>query len=133
MAHHQQALEYDLMVRTHFTLDDLGRSLSWRALFSFISGLDKTSLLWQQMHQDRQDEALWESPAVLPQLVALLVDELRSMQYIYIASHSKHAVKQPEPIPRPGIKQKKADVKRFGSKPVTKQEFETFWSSRKED
>lgn len=132
VARYSLALEYDLMTKTAYTLDDLGRSLTWRALFSFVCGLDKTSLLWQQMNGDKKEEALWEKQALIPQLLALLIDEVRNMQYIYASSHSKKPIKQPEPIPRPHIK-KNSDTKHYGSKPVTKQQFEKFWSTRKEE
>lgn len=50
MADHGDALEYDLMTRAHATLDDVPKRIPWRALRSFVAGLDVTSRLFAELH-----------------------------------------------------------------------------------
>lgn len=127
---YQTQLEYDLMCRTRFTLDDLGRGLTWRALFSFVMHLDSQSCTWKAMHKDKMTSSLWESPRIVPQLLATLVDELRRMEYLYASSKSKHKLKEPMPIERPGVK---TDKKKLGQEPISVKDFDKWWNGEGEE
>lgn len=123
---HTSELEYDLMCSTTYTLDDLGRRLSWRAFASFVRHLDADSATWQAVNKHKSDEAMWQDVKVLPMLTALLIDEVRNMQYLYASAHSKRKVKKPKSL-LPN--RKKNDDKRFGQEPIRKSEFNSWWNN----
>lgn len=124
---YSDALEYDLMTRTRFTLDDVGKALSWRALLAFIAHLDKSSALWRAANEEDVELAFWESSEIQPQLLAGIIDELRAMRYVLVATNSKHKPKPPKPLERPYVKAKN-QAQQYGSEPVNIEEFENFWS-----
>lgn len=124
---YSDALEYDLMTRTRFTLDDVGKALSWRALLAFIAHLDKSSALWRAANEEDVELAFWESKEIQPQLLAGIIDELRAVRYVLVAANSNHKPKPPKPIERPFVKAKN-QAQQYGSEPVSITEFEDFWS-----
>lgn len=105
---HYDALNYDLMTRTKWTLEDLGFGLSFRSLLSFVTYLPHDSALYRAMNPEKAEEVLWQNTALLPQLVASVVDELRMLQFVYTQAHTKKNIrnKRPKPIPRPGVEDK---------------------------
>lgn len=88
------------------------------------------SRTWQATHQDKAAYSLWESPRIVPQLLATLVDELRRMEYLYASSKSKHKLKEPKPIERPGVK---ADKKKLGQEPISVKDFDKWWNGEEEE
>lgn len=114
------------MCNTSYTLDDLGRRLSWRAFASFVEHLNSDSATWQAIHKDKSEDAMWQDVKTLPVLVALLIDEVRNVQYLYATAHSKHKVKKPKSL-LPN--RKKDDDKKFGQEPIRKSEFNSWWNN----
>lgn len=124
---HGAALEYDLMCRAHYTLDDLGFDLSVRALASFVSHLPPDSALARETADDGGELGRWSDVRATPMLLAALVDEVRYVSWEVAQANSRHDLRSrmPRPIPRPGV----ADGGRqtVGSDPVPASEFESWY------
>ena len=123
MSEHGEALEYDLMTSTRFTLDDLGGALSERALLSFVRCAPPRSLLARDVGGDQQAYA-WAQPELLPTLVASVIDELRNLQWTVAQVNSRRKLRRPKPIKRPGVKD---DTERIGADPIPVAQWNEFW------
>lgn len=124
---HTGELEYDLMTLTGFTLDDLGERLTYRALFSFIQNLPKTSALWKATHPNDIDYALWESQEIVPQLLARLSDQISQLAWMYSSANTTKKQPKPKPLTRPGVESAKEEV--YGKDPIPISQFNDWWDS----
>lgn len=115
------------MTLTSFTLDDLGERLSFRALFSFIQNLPKTSALWKVTHPHDIDYALWESQEIVPQLLARLSDQISQLTWMYSSAHTTKKQPKPKPLIRPGVESAKEEV--YGKDPIPISQFNDWWDS----
>lgn len=93
---HADALDYDLMTRTRFTLDDLGGALSWRALLHFVSRMGPGFETWADMHPGEPDSTRWDGRPD-PWILADIRDIL--------ATVFARPGTQPKPWPVPGAKE----------------------------
>lgn len=123
MSRYPEELEYDLITNTNFTLDDIGFRLPERALLAFVRGVPRSSLLSRAVHG--QEGWAWSLQDNVPGLLAAVIDELRSFEYIYAQSMSKRRLPRPRPIKRPGIADD--DSRKIGKDPIPISEWETFW------
>ena len=124
---HTGELEYDLMTLTSFTLDDLGERLTYRALFSFINNLPKSSALWKATHPHDIDYALWESQEIVPQLLARLSDQISQLAWMYSSAHTTKKQPKPKQLTRPGVESAKEEV--YGKDPIPISQFNDWWDS----
>lgn len=109
---HGGALEYDLLTRTGHDIDDIGRTLSWGALYSFVKNLGPDSALAREMYPE---EARWASIVKTNAILADIYDAIMMQTSIIIALRTGKQPKEPTPYPRPGNKAKKENEKHFGS------------------
>ena len=101
---HGRALEYDLMTRAGFTLEDVPSRVSFRALLSFVSHLGADSELVAEL---KPELAGWQGAQRVPMMLADVIDLLNNIGYMYASSHrgkGKPKPKQPRPYRRPGAK-----------------------------
>ncbi len=107
---HRDAIEYDLMTRTIYTLSDVGRSLSWGALASFIKYLGEDSATAREINKE---VAGWESTLKTNTLLADIYDLLQvvNANIVAHATNGKHK-QRVKPYPRPGAEDK--DTRRIG-------------------
>lgn len=103
---HCEALEYDLLTRTSYQLEDIGDSLSWGALGSFIANLRTDSAL----ARDLGKQTGWEETIQTNRLLADIYDMLQviNANLIRMGGGKKKKFK---PYPRPG---KDHDTKKIG-------------------
>jgi hypothetical protein len=87
-------LEYDLLTRTHYQLDDVGGALSWSSLYSFIKYLPGDSALAQDLEKP---SAIWDSRIKTNAILADIYDLLQIL--IANLSGKKQNI---TPYPRPG-------------------------------
>lgn len=134
IAEHGGAVDYDLMTLTSFTLDDLGRALSWRALSHFVAHLPPTSALVREMHPEMGATLAWADGSMVAPLLADLIDSVAYGRWEYLASRvpkGKKRPRVPKRMPRPW---EKAEVekgeRRVGSDPIPISEFDSWWESR---
>lgn len=93
MNEHCDALDYDLLTRTSYSLDDVGGALSWGSLHSFITNLGTDSALAKDLGKSTG----WEDTLTTNQILADIYDIL---QVIAILLSRKR--KRITPYPRPG-------------------------------
>jgi hypothetical protein len=108
-----EEIEADLQRYYGVNFADLFRchsGLTWRRFLVLFEQLPpesatrtaiRNSIPADQLAERRGDstKASWSSTDML---LALLVDEVRNLQWMYASSHSKGNITRPEPIPRPG-------------------------------
>ena len=96
---HREALEYDLLTRTRYQLDDVGGTLSWSALYSFIRHLTPDSALGR----DLEKYTGWETTVKTNTILADIYDLLQVINANLCGLGSKHPTrKKIKPYPRPG-------------------------------
>ena len=96
---HREALEYDLLTRTRYQLDDVGGTLSWSALYSFIHNLSTDSALARDLGKSTG----WESQVKTNAILADIYDLLQVINNNLCGLGSKHHTrKKIKPYPRPG-------------------------------
>lgn len=112
---HDKAIEYDLLTRTSYQLDDVGGTLSWGALFSFVTNLKSDSALAKDLGKSTG----WEDTLQTNKLLADIYDLLQVINKNIVGLTGKRTQKV-KPYPRPG---KDEDSKRKigkGAVPVSK-------------
>ena len=97
MTEHGEAINFDLMTRTNYTLDDVGGVLSWRSLYSFIKFLRTDSALARDLNKSTG----WEDIIRTNSLLADIYDLLQTINgnLVMLGGGKK---KQIKPYPRPG-------------------------------
>lgn len=93
---HRKAIEYDLLTRTGFQINDVGGALSWCALDSFIRNLDTDSAL----ARDFGKSTGWENTIQTNTILADLYDLLQVINANLI-SLGGDKPKKIKPYPRP--------------------------------
>ena len=121
IAHHGGAVEYDLMTRTRFTLDDLGGELSARALLAFLAHLPPESASYAAIHGDLGG---WSRTDMLLARICEAVESIAWMEACRGAKKSQMP-KRPPRIVRPGVKDD--SVKRIGSDPIPISDFDEWY------
>ena len=99
MTEHGEAIEYDLLTRTAYSLDDVGGALSWSALSSFVKFLGTDSALARDLGKSTGWEDTIKTNALLADIYDLL--QVINANICAMASHGKKR-KKVIPYPRPG-------------------------------
>ena len=109
----REAVENDLL-STGYTLDDVGVSLSWDALKSFLTYARPDSAIFKKLNPEWSE---WSTALKTNIILADIYDQLSitNMMLKTLITHKKS--KPPEPYKRPGDKNRRA--KRMGSKPLS--------------
>ena len=94
---HGEALTYDLMTRTHYTIDDIGGALSWRSLYSFIKFLGTDSALARDLDKSTGWETTIKTNAILADIYDLL--QVINDNLVKVGGGK---TKKINPYPRPG-------------------------------
>lgn len=96
---HREAIEYDLLTRTGYTLDDVGGRLSWSALYSFVKNLGGDSATARSLKKSTG----WETTLKTNEILADLFDQLRIID-IHLVRFISGGKTRPKfkPYPRPG-------------------------------
>lgn len=129
MTEHEGAIEYDLLTKTGHELKDIGQTLSWDALASFIfHGSESTAL-----SRDLDEEgALWATTTKTNGILADIYDILAQINANLVAIGSHDKAKEAPRYPRPGMEEKRKDTRHYGKGAVTKTEFRE-WLERKRE
>lgn len=94
---HGEALTYDLMTRTQYTIDDIGGALSWRSLYSFIKFLGTDSALARDLDKSTGWETTIKTNAILADIYDLL--QAINSNLVRLGGGKTKKIK---PYPRPG-------------------------------
>ncbi|MBQ9004905.1 MAG: hypothetical protein IJ092_00880 [Atopobiaceae bacterium] len=127
MHDHGGALDYDLMTMTQYTLDDLGGRLTTGALAHFVKHLPSHSETMRALFPEDAERVAWTDGDMTAQLLALLIDEVRGMQWIYARSHSRGSVRRPQPFKTPWTEGDGRGERHIGLGPITIAEFDAWF------
>ena len=97
MNEHHKALEADLL-KYGYELKDVGHSLSWGALHSFISNIEPDSALSRELAPDTYK---WSTTVKTNAILADIYDLLALINANLVAIGSNKQAKTPKPYPRP--------------------------------
>ncbi len=100
---HHGAIEYDLLSKTGHELNDLGSTLSWDALSSFVSNLEADSATVREIEPEL---SRWSTVAKTNAILADIFDLLSAINSNLKAIGSGSRAKRPEKYPRPDKKNK---------------------------
>lgn len=118
------------MTKAGRTLEDVGDSLSWRSLTSFITNEDDTSALARELDIERH---LWSKTAMTNSILADIYDMLAQINSVLIAFGSHGKVKRIDPYPRPGAAAERADSKHFGKGALPKKELREWFEQKRRE
>lgn len=104
---HSKALEYDLLTRTNYQLNDVGGRLSWSALSSFIENLKTDSAVAQDLGKSTG----WEDTLTTNRILADIYDLLQVINANIVGMGGKKI--KVKPYPRPG--KKEDNIKKIGN------------------
>lgn len=96
VSEHGDAITYDLLTKTKYTLDDVGGALSWSTLYSFIKGLGADSAFASEIGDRRG----WESTTKTNSILADIYDLLQLLHEDLVGL-SGGKPKKVKPYPRP--------------------------------
>ena len=99
------------MRETGYELEDVGRTLSWNALGSFLHNIRPDSETAKELNAD---VSVWATQAKTNALLADIYDVLSVINANIYSLGSRKKAKKPQRYPRPG--QDKDDVQRIGGK-----------------
>ena len=120
VAEHDGAIEYDLLTQTGHELKDIGRSLSWDALASFVIYDGTDSALSRELDEEY---TLWATPLKTNGILADIFDMLAQINANLVAIGEHKASKDVAPYPRPGMEEKRENVKHIGHGALPRGEF----------
>ena len=96
---HDEALNYDLITRTNYQLNDIGGALSWSSLHSFIKYLPGDSAVAREAGKS----SVWDSRIKTNAILADIYDMLQLLNANLVAFASGGKTKPKiTPYPRPG-------------------------------
>lgn len=97
-------------MKVGYELNDIGGSLSWRALDSFIRNLSLSSATMRELNPEL---ARWDTQLQTNTILADIYDMLAALNYNVLCMASKQKPQQPKSYPRPGKKEDE-DKKKIG-------------------
>lgn len=116
MNEHGEALNYDLMTRTHYQIDDIGGALSWGSLYSFIKNLGGDSATARELGKATGWETTLQTNILLADIFDLL--QVIHADIVAWASGGKKKANN-KPYPRPGAAEDKKRKVGKGAMPLT--------------
>lgn len=95
---HRRAVEYDLLRKTGHELSDVGDTLSWGALSSFVNNLEADSAT---SHEIEPETSAWATVAKTNAILADIYDILSAINANLIAVGRGERARIPDKYPRP--------------------------------
>ena len=112
ISEHRGAVERDLL-GTGYSLDDVGASLSWDALKSFLSYVKPDSAVYRELHPELSE---WSTTLRTNVILADIYDQLSITNTMLRSYMSRKRVKQPDPYKRPWVRN--GNIRKMGKKPL---------------
>lgn len=104
-AEHREAVQYDLLCRTGYELNDIGGALSWGAFGSFVKNLDTTSAVAREVSPYAAE---WSTVLKTNVILADIYDNLSQINANLCAFVEHKKAKKIKHYPRPWQKSKTA-------------------------
>jgi hypothetical protein len=114
---HREAVERDLLVETGHEVEDVGSTLSWGALKSFLSTTKLGSALGAELNPEMTD---WATTAKTNYILADIFDLLQIVNANLRVMITHKPGKKPDPYIRPGMKKKETRHIGKGALPASK-------------
>lgn len=118
---HGDALNYDLITRTPYTLRSVPLVMDWAELGAFVKYLPLDSALKSEMNPD---SAYWEGSRRVPMLLADIYDGINGLTYT-VTRMGGAKPKKPKPYPRPGVKKSNS----YGKGAISIKDFDDWWDA----
>ena len=112
ISEHRGAVERDLL-GTGYSLDDVGASLSWDALKSFMSYIKPDSAVYRELHPELSE---WSTTLKTNVILADIFDQLQITNALLRTQLTHKKQKAPDPYKRPWVKN--GNIKHIGKKPL---------------
>ena len=112
ISEHREAVERDLL-GTGYSLNDVGASLSWDALKSFLTYVKPDSAIYRELHPELSE---WSTTLRTNVILADIYDQLSITNALIRTILSRKKSKQPDPYKRPWVKNDR--TQRIGKKPL---------------
>ena len=120
-----EAIDYDLMTRTRYTLRDWERGrLDSRSLYRFVSNLGPDSAYFRASRPDDAETAAWMDGSATCALIAELIDVVRSGTLTLAYKNTGKRPPRLDPYERPWVRRR---VTRYGSKPIPIKDFKKWY------
>lgn len=130
MTEHDGAIEYDLLTKTGHELKDIGRTLSWDALASFVIYDSNDSALARELDEEN---ALWATRLKTNGILADIFDMLAQINANLVAIGEHKASKPITPYPRPGMDERRDNVRHFGKGALPRGEFRKWLENKRKE
>lgn len=124
---HREAISSDLLVQTGHELNDVGRTLSWGALNSFLNHTAVDSALMREL---KPELAAWGSTVKTNIILADIFDVLALINANLVAMGSRKPAKKPKPYPRP-FKRDESEKQHFGRGALPKDELRKWFEEKR--
>ena len=118
-----------MLTQTGHELNDIGRTLSWDALDSFLSNLGADSALVREIHPDI---GIWGTTFKTNMILADIWDSLAMLNANLIAVGTRKKAKTPKLYPRPFKKDPKAE-QRIGSGGLPPEELRKWFEQKRNE
>ena len=121
-------MEYDLLTQTGHEINDIGRTLSWDALDSFLRFIGPESAFAKDHDQE---VAVWSTRMKTNFILADIYDMLAMINSNLIAYASRKPARPPKKYPRPGKKDEEHE-RRIGSGALPPDELRKWMEEKRE-
>lgn len=127
---HREAIEHDLLVSTGYQLDDIGRTLSWSALDSFIRHLPPNSALMRELNPEL---ARWNTTQTTNTILADIWDMLAHINANLVAFATRKPVRDVPSYPRPFAQkdEQSENKKHYGSGALPPDELKRWFEEKR--
>lgn len=125
---HRKAIEYDLLTKTGHEFNDIGRTLTWDALDSFLSNIGPDSALARETYPEID---AWGTTLKTNIILTDIWNVLAMINANLIAIGMKKPAKAPKPYPRPGQKAPEDETK-IGSGALPPGELRKWFEEKRE-
>ncbi len=127
---HREAIEYDLLTLTGHELADVGRTLSWGALASFLAYEQSGSALDRDINGD---DSIWSAVIKTNGILADIYDQLAQINENLVAIGSKKKANPVKLYPRPGIEPENENIRHFGKGALPVDELEAWFEMKRKE
>ena len=117
-----------MLTKTGHELADVGSTLSWRALASFLMYSESGSALYRDVNGDA---AVWTEVIKTNGILADIYDQLAQINANLVAIGSREKAKPVTPYPRPGAEKTAGNMRHFGKGALAPDELESWFEEKR--
>lgn len=85
----------------------------------------------RELHPEDEAKVAWLDGKANGELLAHLIDEVRSLEWLYTSAHNKSKRQRPEPFPTPWNEDtRRSKTQHFGKGAISISEWDEWWASK---